>query len=186
MNVIFWIAALVAVVATGLVITRYSAIHALLYLTISLLAVSVIFVVLGAPFVAALEVIIYAGAIMVLFVFAIMLLNLGPHTLQEERRLFTPRMLIGPSLLALLLFGATLAALLLPKPLVGGGVTVSPAQVGLALYGPYLLGVELASMLLFAGVIGAYHLARQVPVGHPQPVPMTDAGRTPLSPGGTP
>ena len=60
-----------------MVITRRNAVHALLYLVVSLLAVAVVFFMLGAPFVAALEVIIYAGAIMVLFVFVVMLLNLG-------------------------------------------------------------------------------------------------------------
>ena len=54
-----------------------NAVHALLYLVVSLLAVAVVFFTLGAPFVAALEVIIYAGAIMVLFVFVVMMLNLG-------------------------------------------------------------------------------------------------------------
>ena len=77
MDIIFYIAAVIAFIATVGVVTRKNAIHALLYLVVSLLAVSVIFFVLGAPFVAALEVIVYAGAIMVLFVFAIMMLNLG-------------------------------------------------------------------------------------------------------------
>ena len=61
-----------------------NAVHALLYLIVSLLAVAVVFYVLGAPFVAALEVIIYAGAIMVLFVFVVMMLNLGEHAVSME------------------------------------------------------------------------------------------------------
>ena len=77
MNLVFYISALVAVIATTMVITRLNAVHALLYLIVSLLSVALIFFVLGAPFVAALEVIVYAGAIMVLFVFVIMMLNLG-------------------------------------------------------------------------------------------------------------
>ena len=81
MTIVFWIAAIVALVATAMVITRLNAIHAVLYLIVSLLAVAVMFLALGAPFVAALEVIIYAGAIMVLFVFVVMLLNLGSSVL---------------------------------------------------------------------------------------------------------
>ena len=77
MEVAFYIAAIVAIVSTVLTITRLNAVHALLYLIVSLLAVAVVFYALGAPFVAALEVIIYAGAIMVLFVFVVMMLNLG-------------------------------------------------------------------------------------------------------------
>ena len=60
--------------------------HALLYLIVSLLAVAVVFFTLGAPFVAALEVIIYAGAIMVLFVFVVMMLNLGQDAERTKRR----------------------------------------------------------------------------------------------------
>ena len=71
MNLLFYLSALVAVISTFMVVTRKSAVHALLYLIVSLLAVALIFFSLGAPFVAALEVIIYAGAIMVLFVFVI-------------------------------------------------------------------------------------------------------------------
>lgn len=79
MNVVFYVAAAVAVLSTVMVIVRLNAVHSLLYLVVSLVSVSLIFFVLGAPFIAALEVIIYAGAIMVLFVFVIMMLNLGPE-----------------------------------------------------------------------------------------------------------
>jgi NADH-quinone oxidoreductase subunit J len=80
MNTTFYLAAVVAVLATVMALTRLNAVHALLYLIVSLLAVSLVFFTLGAPFIAALEVIIYAGAIMVLFVFVIMMLNLGPQS----------------------------------------------------------------------------------------------------------
>ena len=72
-------------------LARRTSMHGLLYLIVSLLAVALIFLALGAPFVAALEVIIYAGAIMVLFVFVIMLLNLGPQTVDQERTAWLPR-----------------------------------------------------------------------------------------------
>lgn len=160
LQVIFYIAAVVAVVSTILVVTRLSAIHALLYLIASLLAVAVIFYTLGAVFVAALEVIIYAGAIMVLFVFVIMMLNLGPHAIEEERQWFSPRMLWGPGMLVLLLFAMTAYALYLPREILDTRV-IEPRDVGIALFGPYLIGVELASLMLFAGLVGAYHLARR-------------------------
>lgn len=75
MELTFYIAAAVAVLSTVMVITRYNMIHALLYLVVSFLAVAVVFFTLGAPFMAALEVIIYAGAIVVLIIFVIMMLN---------------------------------------------------------------------------------------------------------------
>ncbi len=77
MTALFYIAAAVAVLSTLMVVTRTNLVHALLYLVISLFAVAVVFYTLGAPFVAALEVIVYAGAIMMLFLFAVMLLNAG-------------------------------------------------------------------------------------------------------------
>ena len=84
-------------------ITRLHAVHALLYLIVSLLAVSVVFYTLGAPFIAALEVIIYAGAIMVLFVFVVMMLNLGEQAARAERALLKPSMWTGPLILAAIL-----------------------------------------------------------------------------------
>jgi NADH:ubiquinone oxidoreductase subunit 6 (subunit J) len=80
-NTVFALSGIVAVAATVMMITRRSAVHALLYFVVSLLASAVIMFVLGAAFVAALEVIVYAGAIMVLFVFVIMLI--GPETTQQ-------------------------------------------------------------------------------------------------------
>jgi NADH-quinone oxidoreductase subunit J len=126
--------------------------------------VALIFFLLGAPFVAALEVIIYAGAIMVLFVFVVMMLNLGPTTIEQERRWMTPGMWVGPSLLSLILLGE-LAYLLFSQQTVpphpGAMPAVGPTQVGTTLFGPYVIGVELASVLLLPGLIGAYHLGRR-------------------------
>jgi NADH-quinone oxidoreductase subunit J len=85
MNTVFYISSVVAVIATVLVITRLNAVHALLYFIVSLLSVALIFFTLGAPFAAALEVIIYAGAIMVLFLFVVMTLNLGPGTPDKHK-----------------------------------------------------------------------------------------------------
>ncbi|MGC1633518.1 MAG: NADH-quinone oxidoreductase subunit J, partial [Gelidibacter sp.] len=72
MEIFFYIAGVLAILSTLMVVVTKNAVHALLYFIVSLLSVSVIFFILGAPFIAALEVIIYAGAIMVLFVFVIM------------------------------------------------------------------------------------------------------------------
>ncbi|MEO8520918.1 MAG: NADH-quinone oxidoreductase subunit J [Acidobacteriota bacterium] len=158
----FYTAAAIAIVATALAISRKQAVHALLYLIVSLLAVALIFFVLGAPFVAALEVIIYAGAIMVLFVFVLMLLNLGAPSIEQARRWLAPRTWIGPLVLTALLLGELLYALASGGPATTGPL-VDPRQVGLALFGRYAIGVELASMLLLAGLIGAYHLGRRQP-----------------------
>ena len=161
MELAFYFAAAVAVIATLCSITNYNPVHALLYLIVSLLAVAMVFFSVGAPFAGVLEVIIYAGAIMVLFVFVVMMLNLGKATVDQERRWLTPRTWIGPGVLSL----ALLIELLWVLTRQGthetvGGQTVSAVQVGVALFGPYLLAVEIASMLLLAGLVAAFHLGR--------------------------
>jgi len=156
---LFYITAAVAVFATVMMITRLNAVHGLLYLILSLLAVGVLFFLLGAHFAAVLEVIIYAGAIMVLFVFVIMMLNQGQKTLEQERIWLQPGVWIGPSLLAAILFVEMVIIIGYGDSAETGNV-VNAKQVGIALYGPYLLAVELASMLLLAGLVGAYHFGR--------------------------
>jgi NADH-quinone oxidoreductase subunit J len=160
MDWFFYVAAVVAIVATAMVITRLNAVHALLYLIVSLLAVALIFFRLGAPFIAALEVIAYAGAIMVLFLFVIMMLNLGPRSTEQESSWLQPRMWLGPITLTIILLIELMYLLRQSghQPMATG--TIEAKQVGIALFGPYLLAVELASMLLLAGVVGAYHLGR--------------------------
>ena len=96
----FYTAATVALVATVMAMTRANAIHALIYLIVSLLAVAVIFFLIGAPFAAALEIVIYAGAIMVLFVFVIMMLNLGEKGDKQERQWLQPSIWAGPAVLS--------------------------------------------------------------------------------------
>ncbi|HYA32047.1 MAG TPA: NADH-quinone oxidoreductase subunit J [Thermodesulfovibrionales bacterium] len=161
MNTPFYVAAAVAVISTFMVITRSNAVHALLYLVVSLLSVALIFFLFGAPFVAALEVIIYAGAIMVLFVFVIMMLNLGPQTAAQEKQWLTPGIWVGPAILTAVLAVEFTYVLARGHGRIAEVHVVTPKQVGIALFGPYVLGVELASMLLLAGMVGAYHLGRR-------------------------
>ena len=162
MTVVFYVSAIIAVISTLMVITRLNAVHALIYLIISLLAVAVIFYTQGAPFAAALEIIIYAGAIMVLFVFVVMMLNLGPVTIEQERRWLQPKMWLGPTVLAAVLL-VELVYIIGRVPPTAGAEVVGTKLLGLTLFGPYLLGVELASMLLLAGLVGAYHLGLRPP-----------------------
>lgn len=158
MEIAFYIAAVIAVFATVMAITAPNAVHALLYLATSLVAVGVVFYTFGAPFVAALELIIYAGAIMVLFIFVVMMLNLGQRATEMEHALLGRGIWVGPLVLGVVL-GAELIYLAVRTGRGAYAVSaVNPKQVALALYGPYALGVELASMLLLAGLVGAYHL----------------------------
>jgi NADH-quinone oxidoreductase subunit J len=146
------------------VVTRSNAVHALLYLIVSLLGASVVFTTLGAPFAAALEIILYAGAIMVLFVFVLMMLDLRGGAIERERTWLSAGIWTGPAVLAAVLLGELLWTVQAPG---GGGfdqsatATVGAAAVGDALYGPYLIGVELAGFLLLAALVGAYHVGRR-------------------------
>lgn len=161
MELTFYISAVVAILATIMVITRYNMIHALLYLVVSFLALAIVFFILGAPFAAVLEVIVYAGAIVVLIIFVIMMLNLKEEAVEQERIWLAPNVWIGPGIFAAVLLGeliyiiASMGADSLAYPL------VDARAVGLSLYGPYIIGVELSGLLLMAGIVGAYHLGRQ-------------------------
>ncbi len=176
MSIAFYLAAAVALLATLQVITRSNPVHALLYLVVSLLAVAVIFLLLGAPFAAALEVMVYAGAIMVLFVFVVMMLNAGPDALNRERSWLRPGIWLGPGVLAGILLTELLV--LLQNPVFIPLVEVGPKAVGIALMGPYLLAVELASLLLLAGLVGAYHLSRHYLRAPPDGAPAAEQPST--------
>ncbi|WP_083602155.1 MULTISPECIES: NADH-quinone oxidoreductase subunit J [Thalassotalea] len=162
----FYLAALIAIVASIKVVTRKNTVHALLYLVISLIAVAVCFYLMGAPFAAGLEVIVYAGAILVLFVFAIMLFGL-----REDETHYTPphkglSMWLGPVALALVLLAQLLYTINhqgIQQQL--SATVIDSKQVGILLYGPYLLAVEIASFLLLSGLIAAYHFAKDVTYG---------------------
>jgi NADH-quinone oxidoreductase subunit J len=159
MNVTFYLAAIIAVLSTLLVITRANGVHALLYLVVSLLAVALVFYTLGAAFAAALEVIVYAGAIMVLFVFVVMMMNLGEAAAAREASWMEPGIWAGPAILSIILAGQLV--FMLENNSVGQpSHRLVPARgVGIAWFGPYLLCAELASMLLLAALVGAYRLA---------------------------
>ncbi len=158
--ILFYLAATVSLVSTILALTRYNAAHALIYLIISLLASAIIFYLVGAPFAAVLEIVIYAGAIMVLFVFVVMILNLGSRGDHQEHEWLNPRMWLMPALLCLVLFLEIVYVLSFTSEGLSG-VVVAPKTVGIKLFGPYVLAVEIASMLLLAGLVGAYHLGRR-------------------------
>ncbi|MBX3319459.1 MAG: NADH-quinone oxidoreductase subunit J [Nitrospira sp.] len=162
MDFFFYVAASVAISSTVLFVIAPNAVHALLNLILSFLAIAVIFLLLGAPFAAALEVIIYAGAVMVLFVFVIMMLQVGPKSVEQERRWIGIRIWWVPVGLAMLLL-AEVGTLIATGAVTAesGPRRVGPEEVGLVLLSRYLLAVELASLLLLPGILGAYYLGRR-------------------------
>lgn len=162
----FYLLAIVAILASLRVITRTNPVHALLNMIVTLLALSGIFFALGAPFAGALEIIVYAGAIMVLFVFVVMMLNLGIQSTLEEESWLSSSAWAVPAGLAFIV-GLTLFSLIGMKhgfegmmPAFIGVEPVTAKMIGTKLFTEYLLLVEIAGFLLLAGLVAAYHLAK--------------------------
>ena len=161
MNFAFYLFSGIAILAALMMITRTNAVHALLYLVISFLAVSLLIFTLGAPFIAALEVIIYAGAIIVLFIFVIILLNLGSQSVDLEKQWLQASGWIGPAILSLILLGELVYLLTSGGMHLVNNSVINPEQVGTSLFSTYLVGVELSSILLMASLVGAFHLGQR-------------------------
>ncbi len=161
MEFAFYICGLIAILTTFRVITHTNPIHALLYLIVSLLAIAGVFFSLGAYFAGALEIIVYAGAIMVLFVFVVMMLNLGGSEIEQERQWLKPQIWLGPAVVSAVLLVVVIYAILGVNDQGIEGAAISAKAVGITLFGPYVLAVELASMLLLAGLVVAFHVGRE-------------------------
>lgn len=167
MTGLFYVSAVVAVIACLAAVTRANAMHALLFLVTGLFAIALVFLALGAPFIAALEVIVYAGAIVVLFLFALMFLNFGPQAVGREMQQLGAHGWAAPAALSAVLLAALASAIVSSDP----GFTaqaaltaVSPVSiedVGASLFGGYAVAVELASLLLLVGLVGAMWIGRQ-------------------------
>jgi len=98
---------------------------------------------------------------MVLFVFVVMMLHLGPLTREEEKRRLTPGIWYGPAILSGILAIELIYVLAGSGQSLSGPISVGSKQVSRSLFGPYLIAVELGSILLMAGLVGAYHLGRE-------------------------
>jgi len=166
-TVLFYILGFTMLAATLLCITRRNPVHAVIYLVAAFFALALMFYLLGAPLVAAWEVVVYAGAIMVLFLFIIMMLGLAPQEVPEGPgwQRWGPLVLLSSSMMVctlLLIFQDPLAS----KEI--GGFYLAPQALGEALFGRYALAVEIVSFQLLFATIGAYILGRPLPKGDKQ------------------
>ncbi len=166
-TVLFYILGFTMLAATLLCITRRNPVHAVIYLVVSFFALALMFYLLGAPLVAAWEVIVYAGAIMVLFLFIIMMLGLAPQETPEGPgwQRWGPLVLLSSSMMVCTLL------LIFQDPLAGkeiGDFYLAPQALGEALFGRYALAVEIVSFQLLFATIGAYILGRPLPKGNKQ------------------
>ena len=169
---LFYLFGAIAVIASLLVIAQRNPIHSVLLLIASFGALSGLYVLLQAPFLAVIQIIVYAGAIMVLFVFVVMLLN-APHEDTDEDLAMAPR--VHPTSVR---FGAFLAAALMLELVWAltsrtesgafpGGAVSSAAAIGRLLFTTYAFPFEVTSILILVAMVGAVVLARRDP-----PVPI--------------
>ncbi len=162
---LFYILAAVIVVSTGLAITRRNAAHAVIYLVFSFFGCAILFYLLGAPMIAALEVIVYAGAIMILFLFIVMMIRIET----PEHPLF-PFSQLRPAMAIGLIYAATGLLLLFHQAAASrqpmAPATTPPEVFGYTLFAHYGLTIEIASLLLLVVLIGALHIGRHQPGGH--------------------
>jgi NADH-quinone oxidoreductase subunit J len=159
---VFAVFALLALGSSLVVVAHKSPIYSTLSLVLTLFSVAVLFVLLGAPFIATLQLLIYAGAILVLFLFVIMLLNVG----RQEGIPGGHRAQLVTAILGALAFAAALWLLLLPTLGTGSHAPLTEELVSLSglaqeLFAEYLLPFEIVGLLLLVAVIGATVVARR-------------------------
>jgi NADH-quinone oxidoreductase subunit J len=150
-------------VASGvLVITRKNPVHSALALIVSLLGQAALYLMLYAPFVAGVQIILYAGGIMVLFLFVIMLVNIEKSQKEEQ---FNKQWIVGlaaaVALGALFVFVYVKGRALFPDRAIQMPEQSNTQQIAILLYGNYMLAFEIASLLLLVAVIGAVVMAKK-------------------------
>lgn len=157
-GVLFYILAAVILAATAMAVTRRNLVHAVVYLVFSFFGTALLFYLFGAPLLAALEVIIYAGAIMVLFLFIIMMLRVE----KIRERLSPPGQWIPAAAIGLV-YLAVGGMLLAAGPEGPGSLTAamaSPGRFGAFVFERHWLAIEIVSLLLLVALIGALHLGK--------------------------
>jgi NADH-quinone oxidoreductase subunit J len=163
--VLFYIFAAIAVVSAILVITRHNVVHSAAFLGATLFAVAGIFLTLHAEFLAGVQVIVYVGGILVLFVFVIMLISVerSVHERQYNRQ-WTIALITSAILIAEIAFGLYRGkdSFVLPNVVPSAAAAAGNSeQVGMALYTVYLLPFEIASILLLVAIVGAVVLSKK-------------------------
>jgi NADH-quinone oxidoreductase subunit J len=164
----FWIFGVIAMGSGLLCITRKNPVASALWLVVTLFALAAMFVLLDAQFIAVLQVLVYAGAIMVLFLFVIMLLNLGrpgPTDIKGPTGLLIAAVLAGVLLFQLRVLGSAAPPEAIQLP--AGTVAAMQQRQGMVgtvagpLFDAYLVPFEIASLLLLAAIVGAVVLAKR-------------------------
>jgi NADH-quinone oxidoreductase subunit J len=170
--VLFWLFATVSVIASILMITVKNPVRAALFLVTTFICVAAFYILLSAQFIAAVQIIVYAGAIMVLFLFVIMLLNIGaPEALNEKGGIQPQVAVVLGAIFILALLGSSSLITLNTLPVQYNERAIPPVvppgtvqDIGLSLYNPaspWLFPFEITSILLLVAVVGAIILAKR-------------------------
>jgi len=157
--IIFYILAILILGSTGLAITRRNLVHAVIYLIFSFFGSAFMFYLFGAPLLAVLEIIIYAGAIMILFLFIIMMVKMDAakeHMLPLKQWL--PAVIIG---LVYLVLGASIVFADPDFKTILKAALALPGEFAQYLFARHWLAIEIVSLLLLIALIGALHLGRR-------------------------
>jgi len=157
--IVFYAAAVLAVISAGVAVAHRNPVVNVLSLIVTFFCVAVTFALLGASFLAGAQILVYAGAILVLFLFVVMLLNAPTVEGDANER---PVQRVGGVLLPLALLAGA-AAVLLAVTLAPAAAPVegTPHALGRLLVGPQLFAFELVSVLLLAALVGAMILVKR-------------------------
>ena len=158
----FYFLAIMAILSAIAVITRRNPVHAALALIVTLLSLAGFYLMLYAPFVAGVQIVLYAGGIMVLFLFVIMLVNLEQNIREYQfNRQWTVGIAAALALGALLVFVYERGSDIFPHTFASIPEAQNTQQIGLALYGQYMYPFEIASLLLLVAIVGAVVMAKK-------------------------
>lgn len=158
---VFYVLAITILAATAIAVTRRQPVHAVLYLIVAFLGTAALFFLLGAPLLAVFIVIIYAGAIMVLFLFVIMMFHRSP----QELSLLSQR---GPAAMLGVVFLSVAVVMVFKDP--GSGIFLrrtiaQPSEFGYFLFERYWLAIEIISLLLLVALVTILHLGKKGATG---------------------
>ncbi len=158
----FYVFGLIAIASALAFVTRKSPVAAALWLVNTMFCLAALYVMLDAQFVGAVQVLLYAGAIMVVFLFVVMLLNLGHVPGSGDIKRLWPRLLAGAAGILLLAELSVLGRQQLPREIIAPAAqsNIVTAVAG-PLFNEYLLAFEVTSILLLAAIIGAVVLAKR-------------------------
>lgn len=162
MKIIFFIFGLIAIFTTIKAVTHINPIYALLHLIISIFSSSMIFFNFGSDFAGALEIIIYAGSIMVLFIFTIMLISFNKSKQNQKRMHLKFKDWLIPAIISIILINIMIYSILIENNGEIAYKLIKIKEIGINLFGPYILVVELISFLLLSSLVVSFHFGKNI------------------------